>query len=301
MNNTSEAQPRFGGKAFQPLRWQPLPHMQQYLAELAGGDTVRSEGYLRGVRVGLARFAVWAITQDVWHPEEITREVLLHYQASLVSARTERGELLTASYQQQLMRWLRGWVHWLANNGYLPRNPWVGIKLGRLPRAAVPMQAEEIELMIAAHWQQAFSVPPFEFHRRETLLGLLFVTGLRIHEVASLAVNQVGPLQHAIAVQRGPSQYGMTVPLTGTMKTVINRWMRIRASHAETSTPALLVGRTGKPLTTAQLAGIVIDCAGLAGARVTVGRLQATLGARRPLDELPRLERALRGRSSVRS
>lgn len=280
MSETDERQ-YFGGKSPQPLPWNPLPYMQEYLDDLAvngrtTGEPV-SEGYLRMVRVGLSRFAAFAAGEGIRHPGEITRAHLLRYQAHLMEETNSKGEPLKVAYRQQLLSYLRGWVYWLVDVQHIEKSPWIGIKVGRTRKVAKPLEEDEIAALFATHRQQAFSISPFVFHRREVIIALLYGWGLRIHELQSLNVSQMDMRLEWVDV-RNKGGGSKSMPYADTLKQSVQRYLVHRASHAVVGEDALLIQQSGARLSIGSIRKIVTELGDKAGVAINPHRLRDTFG-----------------------
>lgn len=273
----TRAKPLFGGKSYQPLPWNPLPYMEEYLAELAGGETPHSPDYIRPVKAGLARFAEFAAGADIKHPDEITRAHLLRYQAHLTTVTTQRGGRLQLAYRQKLMAYLRGWINWLVESQYMDESPWVNIRVGRVPKKPKPLEDDEVAQLFATHRSQAFSIPPFAYHRREVILVLLYGWGLRIHELASLNVAQ---LPMTIDTVRVINKGGGTkrLPYTKPLKDAVLRWLPHRAKYATFDEDALIIDNSGGRLSIPRIRSIVVDLGLRANVAINPHRLRDTFG-----------------------
>jgi site-specific recombinase XerD len=277
----SEQKEYFGGKAPKPLPWNPLPYMQEYLDDLAvngrtTGEPV-TEGYSRMVRVGLSRFAAFAAGEGVKHPGEITRAHILRYQAHLMAETTSKGEPLKVAYRQQLLTYVRGWIYWMVDVQHIDKNPWIGIKVGRTPKKAKPLEDDEIAQLFATHKQQAFTISPFLFHRREVVLALLYGWGLRIHELQSLNVSQMDMRLDWVEV-RNKGGGSKSLPYADTLKQSVQRYLVHRATHAEVGEDALLIQQSGARLSISSIRKIVTELGDRAGVPINPHRLRDTFG-----------------------
>ena len=210
----------FGGKAPEALPWNPLPHMLEYLDNLEVDG--RSKKYLRSVKLGLTRFAIFLEDEKVQHPAEINRAMILRYQAHLTTLVGPDGEPLKVTYRQQMMKYARGWINWLHEVEYIESNPWIRIRVGRVAKKPKPLEPAEIEQLFAHHRQQAFAIPPFYYHRRETILVLLLGWGLRIHELRDLTVTKLDMrLEWVVVRNKGGGE--KVLPWADEMKQVVGR------------------------------------------------------------------------------
>lgn len=265
----------FGGKAPAPMPWKPLPYMEEFLEELSAGE--HAESYMKAVHLGLAHFSVFAETEGIKHPEEITRSHLLRFQAYLQHARTYNDKPFALSYRQQLMKYNRSWINWMAMVGHIEHNPWVRIRVGAVAKKPKPLENDEIELLFEAHRKHAFSVPPFFYHRREVILVLLYAWGLRVHELASLSVTAMDMRLDWVTV-RNKGGGSKVLPYGDEIKAVTQRWIRARAKYAETGEDFLLIDRNGKRLSEAMIHKIVKELGTKAGVTINPHRLRDTFG-----------------------
>lgn len=270
----------FGGKSPAPLAWNPMLYMDEFLENLRIEEA--TEDYIRMVRVGLIYFADFCASQKVVHPDEITRSHLLGFQAHIQSLTKANGEKYAQSYRQQLLKYVRIWINWLAEVGYIDTNPWVRIKVGTTPKKPKPLEDDEIATLFQTHRSQAFSIPPFSFHRREVILVLLYGWGLRIHELASLTVTQMDMRQDWVTVrnksQRSKGKGVKVEPYGDMLKQVVQRYLKVRAKYAVHGQDSLLIGSEGQPLSTQMIRKIVTELGDRAGISVNPHRFRDTFG-----------------------
>lgn len=269
----------FGGKGNKAYPWKPLPYMEDYLYELENGEDPRSGEYLRPIRVGLGHFANFAGTEGIKHPNEIERTHLLRFQAYLTTLTGPAGKPLSLSYRQQLMKYLRAWINWLEQVRYIDSNPWYRVRVGRVAKQPKPLEDDEIVGLFDAHRRQAFTLPPFAFHRREVILTILFGWGLRIHELQSLNVSQMHTDAEWVRV-RNKGGGTKTLPYSDAMKRVVQRWLGQRARHARATEDALVIDQSGGRLSIPRIREIVTECGARAGMQINPHRLRDTFGTK---------------------
>lgn len=272
--------PLFGGKSPAALPWKPLPHMEEWLDNLVANE--KSAGYIISARVGLARFAIFAEQQGVSHPDEITRHHILKYQTYLSTLTKEDGEPLSLSYRWQLQKYLRAWILWLVSLGHVETNPWVRIKVGNVEKKPRPLEDDEVALLFDAHKQQAFSISPFYYHRREVMLVLLYGWGLRLHELQSLTVAAMDMRLDYVTVRNkskaGSANSTKALPYGEELKKSVQRYLRVRAGKANVGDDALFIDSGGRPLTTHSMRKIITDLGRRAGVAINPHRLRDTFG-----------------------
>lgn len=270
----------FGGKSPTPLPWTPLPHMQEWLDNLVAEEV--TEGYIKPARVGMAHFAAFAAAEGIRHPDEITRHHILRFQTHLTTITKQNGEPLSLAYRKQLMKYVRNWINWLAAVEHIETNPWVRIKVGRVDKKPKPLEDDEIALLFDSHRQQAFSITPFYYHRRETMLVLLYGWGLRLHELQSLTVAAMDMRLDYVTVRnksrQGSSNSTKVLPYAAAMKDVVQRWLRVRATHALVGEDALFIDQNGRPLSAHSMRKIITDLGRRAGIQINPHRLRDSFG-----------------------
>lgn len=255
-----------------------MPYMAEYMLNLEVDG--RSKDYIRAVRAGLSYFSEFAAIDGFTHPGEVKRENILRFQAWLSS------KPIAITYRQQLMKYTRGYFNWLVATRYLPDNQWFNIRIGRVGKKPNPLEDEEIEALFSAHKQQAFSMSPFFWHRREVILALLYGWGLRIHELHSLNVTQMDMrLEWVVTINKGGGQ--KTLPYAQAMKDCVQRWLRHRASHSSIGEDALLIDQEGKRLSIQMIRKIVTELGERSGVPVNPHRLRDTCGTNLLDDNVP--------------
>jgi site-specific recombinase XerD len=281
---------RWGNPA---IEWDPLPYMQEFLNELEG--QLRSPDYVRKVKLGLAHFALFCREERITHPEELKRDHLLRFQSKV-----NRNPDWTKSYQQQLMKYLRSWVNWLEEVRYITESPWYRIRVGRVEKKPNPLSDDEVDSLFDAHRRQAFSISPFAFHRRETILTLLYSWGLRIHELRALNVSSMDlRLDYVTAPNKGGGT--KSLPYPEVMKQVMRRWFAVRSRYAAIGEDALLIDQQGSRLSTDMVYKIITELGKRAGISVHPHQLRDTCGTHL-LDSDVEVERVMRimGHTNVR-
>lgn len=277
---TAPERPLFGGKSPAPLPWNPLPHMEEWLDNLTAEEV--SEGYIRSAKVGLAHFATFCAAEDIQHPGEITRQHILRFQTYLTTVIKQNGEPLSLSYRKQLMKYVRNWVNWLHGVEHIDTNPWVRIRVGRVDKKPKPLEDEEIALLFDTHKQQAFSVPPFFYHRRETMLVLLYGWGLRLHELQSLTVAAMDMRLDYVTTRnksrQGSANSTKVLPYGDELKNVVQRWLRVRSTKATVGEDALFIDQSGRPLSAHVMRKIITDLGRRAGVPINPHRLRDSFG-----------------------
>lgn len=276
--------PLFGGKSPKALPWTPLPHMEEYLDNLAVDE--KSEGYIKPAKVGLTHFAMFALTEGIKHPDEIERHHILRFQAYLTTVVKDNGDPLALSYRQQIMKYVRAWINWLIECEHITSNPWTRIRVGRQLKQPKPLEDDEISALFDAHRKMAFSISPFFYHRREVILVLLYGWGLRIHELTALTVVGMDMRQDFVTT-RNKGGGTKVLPYADEMKQIVQRWLIQRARNATTGEDALLIDSNGKPLSNAMIYKIVTELGQRAGIAINPHRLRDSFGTKLLENDVP--------------
>lgn len=259
--------PLFGGKAPVALEWRPLPHMEEYLDNLRADD--KTPSYIRSTKLALTRFALFLESEGVRHPDEITRSHILRYQSHLAE------QDLKVTYRQQMLKLAGIWIRWLQDVEHIDHNPWVRIRVGRVTKKPKPLENDEIASLFAAHKQQAFSLAPFYYHRREVILVLLLGWGLRLHELRALTVASLDMrLEWVIVRNKGGGT--KTLPFGDEMKQVVNRYLNHRVRKP--GEDALLVDQYGNQLSQDMIYRTVVELGSRANVTINPHRLRDTCG-----------------------
>lgn len=283
----------FGGKSPKPLPWRPLPHMQEYLEELAAsGET--SAVYIRCAKGALSHLSIFLRDiEGLQHPDEIERHHILRFQAYLTTLPNQQtGQPLSLSYRQQLLKYVRTWVNWCRELDYITGNPWVRIRVGQQVKKPKPLDDDEIAQLFETHRRMAFAISPYFYHRRETILVLLYGWGLRIHELQSLSMSQMDMrLDFVTCRNKGGGE--KVLPYSSEMKEIVGRWLTQRMKKAVTGEDALLLNNEGRPMTTASIYKVVTDLGAKAGVTINPHRLRDSFGTKLLESDVP-VERIMR-------
>lgn len=270
----------FKGRGPQPLSWTPLPHMEEWLENLAADEV--TVGYIGPARSGLAHFAKFCEGEGIQHPDEIERRHILRFQTHLLSVRKANGDLFSLSYRKQIQKYVRNWINWLERLHYIQENPWVNVRVGRVDKQPKPLEDDEIELLFETHRRQAFSIPPFYYHRRETMLALLYGWGLRLHELQSLTVMSMDMRLNFVMVRNksraGSANREKAMPYGDELKAVVSRYLRVRATNAQVGEDALIIDKNGSPLSLHSMRDVITDLGKRAGINVTPHRFRDSFG-----------------------
>lgn len=263
----------FKANKLNSIQFSPLMYMDEYLEQLTVEG--KNADYVRTVRNGLAHFADFARTENVMHPEEITRSHLIRYQGHVNQRVTDK--VWSKSYSIEVLKKTRAWLNWMVVVGYLQSSPWVAIKVGVTTKQPKPLSDDDVELLFEAHRRDAFQMDPFLFHRREVILCLLYAWGLRIHELEAINVSNMDMRLDMVTV-RNKGGGTKREPYTNEIKRIVARWTRVRMKYAVTGEDALLINTQGGRLAKEQIREIVTELGRKVGVQINPHRLRDTCG-----------------------
>lgn len=249
--------------------WKPLPRMQEYLDELS--SQLRAEDYIRKIKSSLGYFAAFARQEGVRTEEEIERAHIIQFQSWV----NDQG--WSHSYGHQLMAYLRGWLNWLEDVGYVEDNPWRRIRLKSYTKQPKPVDEDELALLFETHRKQAFAMPAFFWHRREVCLTLLYGWGLRIHELVNLNCTQMDMRQDFVTLRQKGGR-NKNLPYTTPIKDTVGRYLRSRSQYLKPGEDALLIDQQGRPISIETVRKVVTDLGKAAGVDVNPHRLRDSFG-----------------------
>lgn len=262
-----------------PLVFTPLPHMEEYLAEMDAQG--RAKAYIRVTKNALVHLSDFLAAEGVIHPMEITRAHIIRFQATV-----NVNPNWMPSYRQQLMKYVRAWIRWCVDLGYITDDPWVRVKIGNTPKKPKPLTDDELMLLFSAHRQGAFGMTPFAFHRREMVLCLLYGWGLRVHELEALNVTNMDTrLDMVTARNKGGGTKNL--PYDAEMKRIFIRWVANRARCAKPGEDALIISSNGERLSKENISRIVSELGLRAGIDINAHRLRDTCGTNLLDDDVP--------------
>jgi len=186
----------------------------------------------------LRRFVAWADGYGVHQVTELTLSLLERYRRDLYLYRKADGGPLSMNSQQLLLVPLKGFFKWLARSRRIPANPAQELELPRKPLRlpARVLSVSEVERLIC----QADTTTPWGVRDR-AILEVLYSTGMRRTELASLAVEDWNRDRSTISIRQGKGGRDRVVPL-GARATA---WL---GQYLESVRPSLTPGPDEKTL-----------------------------------------------------
>jgi integrase/recombinase XerD len=183
-------------------------HAARYLQWLA--DRAYSPSTIAGRRSRLRSFVAWCEERDICYPEELSRQLLEHYQRHLAHARTSKGQPLKVQTQENYLVAVRSFSRWLARQRLIDHDPGAELELPRLS-SRVPRA-----VLTAAEAERVLNTPDISTPlglRDRAILEVLYSTGLRRGELARLLTRDVDFERGTLLVRQGKGRKDRTVPI----------------------------------------------------------------------------------------
>ncbi|MEI6221941.1 MAG: tyrosine-type recombinase/integrase [bacterium] len=201
------------------------PLAQQFLeyCELDKGLSRRTlESYDRYLKV----FLRWA-GKKVAKPEDITEEIVRNYRLYLNRKTDKFGDYLQRQTQNYHIIVLRAFLKFLIRRGFTVV-PLERIELGKQTRRSIEIiSPENLQLLLSSP-----EIGTALGLRDKAMLELLFSTGLRVSEIASLNRRQVNTTTREFAI-RGKGDKTRVVFLSENSAEWLDKYLQRRSDHYE--------------------------------------------------------------------
>ena len=165
-----------------------------------------------------------------------------------VSALLDGGAAAATARARQLA--VRRFSAWLAEEGEIGTDPFLGVKAPKLDQQVVePLTDEQLRALLKACQPPKGATPAEALrHRRdEAILRLMLETGARAGEVVALTLDDLDLVAGTATIRRGKGGKGRVVPVGPQAAQAIDRYLRLRRHHRLAATSAdLWLGDRGK-------------------------------------------------------
>lgn len=249
-----------------PEKYRPL------VEELVEQERSRglSSGTIRIHKRGWSQYLYYLERQEIEGVKSVTAKMLLEYQRSLLKAKDVHGRVLSSSERAKRLIAVKGLYKYLVKKGEMPCDPTSVIDLPPYERGLPKV------LMSARELSRLFSVPD-----TKTLLGLrdrailevLFSTGIRSAELASLNISDVDFKNGFLRVNqpKGGASFQRVVPVGTVALDYVKRYLKkSRSEQREVDEKALFLTRSGARLHKVNLYAVVKNCVYKAGIRKNI-------------------------------
>ena len=210
------------------------------------GDTVRAR------RQHIRRFISWIDERGIDDPRQVTRPMIERYQRFLFYWRKANGQPLSTGMQLQYLAAIKLWFKWLARAHHILANPASDLDLPRQPKRLPGkiLSAAEVEAIL----REAEPGTPRGLRDR-ALLELLYATGLRRTETASLGMYDPDLLRGVLWVRHGKGGRQRVVPLGERAGAWLEKYLHeARPELIAGETQALFLTDYGQPMRADQIA-----------------------------------------------
>ena len=218
------------------------------LDDFVGSLTSASDNTRLAYENDVAQFAEWAADYGTKKPEAITRAQVKQYLAHLT--RTEHAKRTVARKLAALRRYFGWLVRESTGSRKRVANPTLGVRApqgeGRLPRILGP---DQLDALLTGS-QLETDDPPWRLARDTAVVELLYGSGLRVSELATLTLANLD-LRAGAATVWGKGSKERRVPVSPPCVVALQEWLKLRGEVTEmTSTRApLFVNGRGKAIT----------------------------------------------------
>ena len=207
---------------------------------------------VRGRRQAIRKFISWIDERGIDDPRQITRPMVERYQRHLFYYRKSDGAPLSIGMQVQYLAAIKLWFKWLTRQHHILANPAADLDLPRQPKRLPGriLSAAEVEAIL----REAEPSTPRGLRDR-AMLELLYATGLRRSEAASLGVYDPDLLRGVLWVRHGKGNRQRVVPLGTRAIAWLEKYLtEARPELLAADTQALFVSDYGQPMRADQIA-----------------------------------------------
>ncbi len=203
----------------------------------------KSEQTVKAYHDGVRFYLAWCAAQSL---PPLDRASLRAWVATLLDG----GNAPATARSRQLA--VRRFTAWLAEEGEIPADPFVGVKAPKLDAHVVePLTDDELRRLLKACTPPKGATPAeaLRYRRDEAMLRLMLETGARAGEVVAIGRADVDLAAGTAIIRRGKGGKGRSVPFGPQTATAIDRYMRLRIHHRLAASPALWLGDRGRGFT----------------------------------------------------
>jgi site-specific recombinase XerD len=189
---------------------------------------------------GVRFFLDWCTTNDA---EPMTRASLNAWVAALLDG----GAAASTARSRQLA--VRRFAAWLAEEGELGADPFLGVKSPKLDERVIePLTDDDLRALLKVCQVSKTTDPKVALrHRRdEAIIRLMFESGIRAGEVVALQLEDLDLPNGVATVRRGKGGKGRVVPFGPDASLALDRYLRLRRGHRLADSSDLWLGDRGK-------------------------------------------------------
>jgi len=202
------------------------------------------------------------VREEMCAPGPVTRDLVEAY-----LRKTSRLRPLTRRVRLSIVRQFLLYLRQHEPETFIPERSL--LPGGAAPRPPHIYTEKEIQALLRESLRFPTRYPRRRWLLHHTLIGLLYVTGLRISEALALTLADVDLCQRTVRVRRTKFHKSRIVPLATSSCAAVKRYLVERAEkgHATTSTAPLFVSINGGPLPYSTALGAFHKISRMAGVR----------------------------------
>jgi integrase/recombinase XerC len=180
------------------------------------------------------KFAKWA--EDTRRSPFVASVTKGDVEAFIIDQLAAHTPATAAAYYRHLQQFWR----WVVAEGEIPVSPMAGMSPPKLPERPVPIyEPDELRALLKAAEGQTFEA------RRDTAIVHMFIaTGVRLAEMAGMAVERLARDEQA-ALVIGKGDRARWVPYGDKAATALDRYLRLRRRRADPEAGPLWIGQRG--------------------------------------------------------
>ena len=200
----------------------------------------KTAGTIKTYGDGAGQYLDWCTRNDA---APLLRASLALWIASLLDS----GSAPATARTRQLG--VRRFVKWLAAEGEIDGDPFLGIQPPKLDEVVIePLTEDELRAIVKACLppKGANASETFRCRRDEALIRFMLETGARAGEVVALSVDDVDLAGGVAIIRRGKGGKGRSVPFGPDAALALDRYLRLRRGHRLAQAPPLWLGDRGK-------------------------------------------------------
>jgi integrase/recombinase XerD len=221
-------------------------HLEWMLISHYSADTTRTR------RQAIRKFITWIGERGIDDPRQITQPMIERYQKHLFYYRKTNGAPLTIGMQLQYLAAIKLWFKWLTRARHILANPASELELPQPPKrlpGRILSQAEVEAVLNEAEPDTTGGL------RDRALLELLYASGIRRSEAASLGVYDADTVRGVLWVKHGKGGRQRVVPLGNRACAWLDKYIHeARPQLLAAASQALFITDYGQPMRPDQIA-----------------------------------------------
>ena len=197
------------------------PYAELYEGFLAWQKRRVSERGFIAAQNTVWEFLRWLEAQDIL-PDELTVQDAMDYKAAASAKLTKEGQPITAGACKNILKAARLFCRYMVLSGLRDSNPFMAVSYPRLGERINRNVLSEAQMNALLERLRLFN--DVESYKAHVIAELLYASGLRIAEAASLLPEDLDTRQRLVYVREGKGGRSRTAFLTGYAAEVLKRY-----------------------------------------------------------------------------